>query len=193
MRRGVAESIERPAVGWGRVGVVPGQALVAGEVRYLERRVPTGERLRSVVLRALRETDEIGRGALPRALSSGGAALDVHHVVAAALERARPSREVLGFWGVDVHSVDNAAILPRSFHQGHGLHRGEFLAWVNTRVLAADGVGRAVCAGAGMAMARRIFIDMLQKIGDGLVEGTGDPAAMGLQALLRNSERARNV
>ena len=59
---------------------------------------------------------------------------DVHHVVAAGLSGAEPGRRMLARWSISVHSVVNAAIVPRSFHQGHGLHRQEFLHSVNVRL-----------------------------------------------------------
>ena len=63
--------------------------------------------------------------------------LDVHHIVAAGLEGALPGRRLLARWSISVHSVANAAIIPRSFHQGQGLHRQEFLHTINLRLSSA--------------------------------------------------------
>jgi len=97
---------------------------------------------------------------------------------------------MLRHWQVEVHSTVNAAILPRSFHQGHGLHRGPFLEEVNRRMLTADGVARMVAVKLGHSAARHVFIDMLKKLGDSIVAGTSDPVAISLQAVLRTSDRA---
>src|ERR1700760_1554601 len=57
--------------------------------------------------------------------------LDVHHVIAAALEEAAFPRSVMARWRVNVHSPVNAAILRRRFCQGQGLHRRSYLEVVN--------------------------------------------------------------
>ena len=62
---------------------------------------------------------------------------DVHHIVAAGLDGAAPGRRLLARWSISVHSIVNAAIVPRSFHQGQGLHRQEFLHTINLRLSSA--------------------------------------------------------
>ena len=143
------------------------------------------ERLRAAVLRALRSCEE------PQELMfmAGGPPLDVHHVVAARLEGAASSRLLLKTWSVDVHSTWNAAILPRSFHQRHGLHRGCYLESFNRRVRAADGVARRVAERSGDEAGRRLFIDMLRKLGDSIVSGASEPVSASLQRILRESDR----
>ncbi len=159
--------------------------LRSAATRRSEYRAVLPERLRMAVLRALRSVEE------PRELPflAGGAPLDVHHVVAAGLERAGSSRLMLRAWSVDIHSVANAAILPRSFHQGRGLHKGCYLDSVNRQIMLADGAARRVAIKAGDSEGRRVFIDMLQKLGDSIVAGAADPVATSLQRILRSSER----
>jgi hypothetical protein len=123
---------------------------------------------------------------------------DVHHIVAAALEGAAPGRRVLARWSVDVHNIANGAIIPRSFHQGEGLHRIAFLDVVNRRLLSADMFAARLQAQAGTSAARLIIIKTLQKIGIELVLRSGDVLAFRLQTALQGeaeseTERARSV
>lgn len=170
------------------VGATLGLGFQLEKATYIGYRSALPERLRTAVLRALRSADEPAQ----LMFTGGGSALDVHHVVAAGLERAAPGRLILRYWQVEVHSVANAAILPRSFHQGQGLHRTSFLEEVNRRVLAADGAARVAGARFGNSVGRRVFIDMLQKLGDSMVTGAGDAFAISLQAILRGGEQFRD-
>lgn len=111
--------------------------------------------------------------------------LDVHHIIAAALEGARPGRVVLERWGVGVHSVANAAIIPRSFHQGRGLHRLAFLQQVNQRLVSAEMFADALMRHAGPNAGRLIMVQTIQKIGNELVLQSGDGVAIRLQAALQ--------
>ena len=109
---------------------------------------------------------------------------DVHHIVAAALEGAGPSRRLFARWSVSVHSIANAAIIPRSFHQGQRLHRVEFLQIVNQRLAAADVFAEALVQHGGRSAGRLIMIKAVQKIGSELVLRSGDGVAIQLQATL---------
>ncbi len=136
------------------------------------------DRLRVGVIRVLAadgrtEADWFARG------------LDVHHVVAAGLDGARPGRLVMSRWSINVHDVVNAAIIPRSFHQGRGLHRSAFLELVNGRLISAEIFAERVAAQAGFGPGRLIILKTIQKIGSELVLLSGDPGALALQELLR--------
>lgn len=149
-------------------------------VRSLDSEWP--ERLRRGVSSILRSCG------VPRAewLAQG---LDVHHVVAAGLDGAGPGRTVLARWSVSVHSVVNAAIIPRSFHQGQGLHRQEFLDVINRRLGAADIFAQALKAHGGFGAGRLIIVETIQKMGSELVSRSGDTVAMRLQAALQDRLR----
>lgn len=110
---------------------------------------------------------------------------DVHHIVAAGLEGALPARRLLARWSISVHSVVNAAIVPRSFHQGRGLHRQEFLHTVNLRLSSAAMFAEAVLPHGGFAAGRLIMLQTVQKIGNELVTRSEDAAAIRLQAALQ--------
>ena len=107
---------------------------------------------------------------------------DVHHIVAAALDGAEPGRHVLARWSVDIHNVANAAIIPRCFHRGEGLHRYAFLATVNRRLMAADVFAASLRAQAGPRAGRLIIIKTLQKIGIELVLRSDDVLASAIGA-----------
>lgn len=112
--------------------------------------------------------------------------LDVHHIVAAGLEGAGPGRRLLARWSISVHSVVNAAIVPRSFHQGQGLHRQEFLHTINLRLSSAAMFAEAVLPHGGFAAGRLIMLQTIQKIGIELVARSEDAAAIRLQGALQN-------
>lgn len=112
--------------------------------------------------------------------------LDVHHIVAAGLDGAGPGRRMLARWSISVHSVVNAAIVPRSFHQGQGLHRQEFLHTVNLRLSSAAMFAEAVLPHGGFAAGRLIMLQTIQKIGIELVTRSEDAAAIQLQGALQN-------
>ena len=99
--------------------------------------------------------------------------LDVHHIVAAGLAGAAPGRRLLARWSISVHSIVNAAIIPRSFHQGQGLHRQEFLQSINLRLSSAALFAEAVLPHGGFAAGRLIMLQTIQKIGSELVARTG--------------------
>jgi hypothetical protein len=111
--------------------------------------------------------------------------LDVHHVVAAGLDGAAPGRRVLARWSVSVHSVMNAAIIPRSFHQGQGLHRHEFLDVVNQRLAAADMFAEGLKMHGGFGAGRLIILQTIQKMGSELVLRSADASAIRLQSALQ--------
>ncbi len=111
--------------------------------------------------------------------------LDVHHIVAAGLDGAGPGRRMLARWSISVHSVVNAAIVPRSFHQGQGLHRQEFLHTVNLRLSSAAMFAEAILPHGGFAAGRLIMLQTIQKIGIELVARSGDAAAVRLQGALQ--------
>lgn len=136
------------------------------------------DRLRRGVRKVLRgcgvsRTDWIERG------------LDVHHIVAAGLEGAAPGRRVLVRWSVSVHNIVNAAVIPRSFHQGQGLHRQAFLDVVNRRLASADVLAEALQLRAGFSSGRLIIVQTIQKIGSELVLRSGDPLAIRVQGALQ--------
>jgi len=110
---------------------------------------------------------------------------DVHHIVAAGLDGAAPGRTLLSHWAISVHSVANAAIIPRAFHQGQGLHRLRFLQTVNQRLASADMFAEALSQHGGVAAGRLIMIQTIQKIGNELVLQSGDVVAIRLQAALQ--------
>jgi len=112
--------------------------------------------------------------------------LDVHHIVAAGLNGAGPGRGVLSRWSISVHSVVNAAIVPRSFHQGQGLHRQEFLHTVNLRLSSAAMFAEAVLPHGGFAAGRLIMLQTIQKIGIEIVSRSEDAAAIRLQGALQD-------
>lgn len=112
--------------------------------------------------------------------------LDVHHVVAAALDGARPARAVMTRWDVNIHNVVNAAILPRAFHQRQGLHRQAFLEVVNRKLLSADMLANGIFSRAGFATARLIIVKTIQSMGSELVLRSGDAVAFALQSSLRS-------
>lgn len=151
-------------------------------VRSLESEWP--ERLRRGVSSILRDCGVLRAEWLARGF-------DVHHVVAAGLDGAGPGRIVLARWSVSVHSVVNAAIIPRSFHQGQGLHRQEFLDVVNRRLGAAEMFAEALKAQAGFGAGRLIIVETIQKMGSELVSRCGDARAVRLQAALQ--ERLRRA
>lgn len=111
--------------------------------------------------------------------------LDVHHVIAAALDGAAFARSVLGRWRVSVHNVVNAAILPRRFHQGQGLHRQSYLEVVNRRLMSAELMAERLQSDAGFDPARLIIVKTIQKMGNELVFRSGDVVALRLQAALQ--------
>ena len=111
--------------------------------------------------------------------------LDVHHVVAAGLDGAQAGRRLLAKWSISVHSVVNAAIVPRSFHQGQGLHRQEFLHAINLRLSSAAMFAEAVLPHGGFSAGRLIMQQTVQKIGIELVARSGDVAALRLQKALQ--------
>ena len=111
---------------------------------------------------------------------------DVHHIVAAGLDGAAPGRRLLTRWSVSVHSVLNAAIIPRSFHQGQGLHRQEFLQLINQRIAAADMFAEALAQHGGPGAGRLIMVQTIQKIGSELVLRSGDGVAIRLQSTLHD-------
>ena len=111
--------------------------------------------------------------------------LDVHHIVAAGLEGALPGRRLLARWSISVHSVTNAAIVPRSFHQGQGLHRQEFLHTINLRLSSAAMFAEAILPHGGFAAGRLIMQQTVQKIGIELVARSSDAAALRLQRALQ--------
>lgn len=153
------------------------EAKAAGvAARSLESEWP--ERLRRGVSSVLRTCG------VPRAqwLAQG---FDVHHVVAAGLEGAAPGRKVLARWSVSVHSVVNAAIIPRTFHQGQGLHRQDFLDVVNQRLAAADMFAEALKLHGGFGAGRLIMLQTIQKMGSELVLRSGDASALQLQSALQ--------
>ncbi len=153
---------------------------------FVRRRFPTTCRLRRVVWSALQSDDQIGRlSALDEAWAG---LLDVHHVVAAGLERAAPARVLLATWSVSLNSLANAAVLPRWFHQGRGLHRSFYVEGVNRRLVAADGMASRVGARAGFPAGRRLFLSILRRMGDSLCFETGDALAARLQAALRRCD-----
>lgn len=147
-------------------------------------------RLRRVVFSTLRSVGagrEVG-------LDEGWAGLiDVHHVVAVSLERAAPARELLSAWSVALDGPSNAAMLPRWFHQGHGLHRSSYVEGVNRRLVAVDGMARRVRLLAGAVAGRRIFLQALCQMGDALCFETGDAGAATLQVALRRCDPERVV
>ena len=110
---------------------------------------------------------------------------DVHHIVAAGLDGAAPGRRMLARWSISVHSVANAAIIPRSFHQGQGLHRQEFLRTINLRLSSAAQFAEAVLPHGGFAAGRLIMLQTIQKIGAELVARSDDAAAIRLQDALQ--------
>ena len=110
---------------------------------------------------------------------------DVHHIVAAGLQGAAPGRALLSRWTVGVHSVANAAIIPRTFHQGQGLHRLRFLQTVNQRLASGDMFAEALSQHGGTTAGRLIMIQTIQKIGNELVLQSGDVVAIRLQAALQ--------
>lgn len=112
---------------------------------------------------------------------------DVHHIVAAGLEGAAPGRALLARWSLSVHSVANAAIIPRTFHQGQGLHRLRFLQTINQRLASADLFAEALSRHGGMQAGRLIMIQTIQKIGKELVLRSGDVVAIRLQAALQDT------
>ena len=114
-----------------------------------------------------------------------GYGLDVHHIVAAALDGALPGRRVLSRWSLSVHDLCNAAIVPRTFHRGQGLHRQEFLQIINGRVASADVFAEALMRHGGFEAGRLIMIQTIQKIGDELVLRSGDSVALRLQSALQ--------
>lgn len=136
------------------------------------------ERLRRSVRRVLRDYGVSRREWVDRGF-------DVHHIVAAGLEGAAPGRRVLARWSVSVHNVVNAAIIPRAFHRGEGLHRQAFLDVVNRRVASADMLAEALQVRAGFGSGRLIILQTIQKIGTELVLRSGDPLAIRLQAGLQ--------
>ncbi len=111
--------------------------------------------------------------------------LDVHHIVAAGLDGAAPGRRIMARWSIGVHSIINAAIVPRSFHQGQGLHRQEFLHTVNLRLSSAALFAEAVLPHGGFAAGRLIMLQTIQKIGIELVARSEDAAAVRLQDALQ--------
>ncbi len=111
--------------------------------------------------------------------------LDVHHIVAAGLDGAAPGRRLLARWSISVHSIVNAAIVPRSFHQGQGLHRQEFLHTINLRLSSAAMFAEAVLPHGGFAAGRLIMLQTIQKIGIELVARSEDAAALRLQNALQ--------
>ena len=112
--------------------------------------------------------------------------LDVHHIVAAGLDGAAPGRHLLARWSISVHSVVNAAVVPRSFHQGQGLHRQEFLHTINLRLSSAAMFAEAVLPYGGFKAGRLIMLQSVQKIGIELVARSGDAAAIRLQGALQD-------
>ena len=112
--------------------------------------------------------------------------LDVHHIVAAGLEAASPSRTLLTRWSIGINTAVNAAIIPRSFHQGQGLHRQEFLHIVNQRLAAANMFAEALVRHGGVTAGRLIIIQTIQKIGSELVLRSGDSVAIRLQSTLHD-------
>jgi hypothetical protein len=111
--------------------------------------------------------------------------LDVHHIVAAGLDGAAPGRRLLARWSISVHSIVNAAIIPRSFHQGQGLHRQEFLHTINMRLSSAALFAEAVLPHGGFAAGRLIMLQTIQKIGIELAARSEDAAALRLQDALQ--------
>ncbi len=111
--------------------------------------------------------------------------LDVHHIVAAALDGAAPGRRLLARWSISVHSIVNAAIIPRAFHQGQGLHRQEFLHSVNLRLSSAALFAEAMLPHGGFAAGRLIMLETIQKIGIELVARSEDAVAVQLQGALQ--------
>lgn len=112
---------------------------------------------------------------------------DVHHIVAAGLDGALPARRVMGRWSISVHSVVNAAIIPRSFHQGQGLHRLEFLQLINQRLSSAEMFAEAVMQHGGFGAGRLMMLQTIQKIGSELVLRSGDGVAIRLQSALHRA------
>ena len=110
---------------------------------------------------------------------------DVHHVVAAALDGAAFPRSVMGRWRVNLHSPINAAILPRRFHQGHGLHRRSYLEVVNRRLMSAHASAEQLEPRAGFGAARLIIVKTIRNLGNELVLHSGDVLAARLQAALQ--------
>ena len=152
--------------------------------------VDTGgvRRLRRVVFSTLRSVE----GGRIFGFEEGLArSIDVHHVVAASLERAAPARALLNAWSVALDGPSNAAMLPRWFHQRHGLHRSPYVEGVNRRLVAIDGMARRVLLRAGAAEGRRLFIQALCAMGDALCFETGDVGAASLQAALRRCDPER--
>lgn len=113
--------------------------------------------------------------------------LDIHHVVAAGLAGAADGRRTLERWRVSVQCVENAAIVPRPFHQGQGLHRQAFLRIVNQRLAAADLFAAALVEHSGFVAGRLIILQTIQKIGTELVLRSGDVVAIRLQAALQSA------
>lgn len=147
-------------------------------------------RLRRVVFSTLRSLE----GGRAFGLEEGLAGLiDVHHVVAASIERAAPARALLSAWSVALDGPSNAAMLPRWFHQQHGLHRSSYIEGVNRRLVAADGMARRVRSRAGASEGRRLFRQALCAMGDALCFETGDVGAASLQAALRRCDPERVV
>lgn len=109
---------------------------------------------------------------------------DVHHIVAAGLAGAGPARRVLTRWSVSVHHVVNAAIVPRAFHRGQGLHKREFLELVNQRLAAADVFAEALKVHGSFPAGRLIIQKSIQKMGTELVLRSGDALAIQLQAVM---------
>lgn len=118
--------------------------------------------------------------------------LDVHHVVAAGLDGAAFARSVMGRWQVNVHDVANAAVLPRRFHQGRGLHRQSYLDVVNRRLMSAEALAYRLQSDAGFNAARLIIVKTIQSMANQLVFQSGDAVVGRLQATLQefaNTER----
>ena len=111
--------------------------------------------------------------------------LDVHHIVAAGLAGAAPGRMIMARWSISVHSIANAAIVPRSFHRGKGLHRQEFLHIVNLRLSSAALFAEAIVPHGGFAAGRLIMLKTIQKIGIELATRSEDAAAVRLQDALQ--------
>ncbi len=136
------------------------------------------DRLRLSVLRVLSAGEDQEREWFSREF-------DVHHVVAAGLDGARQGRLVMSRWGVSIHNAVNAAIVPRSFHQGQGLHRHAFLEAVNQQLMSAEVFAERVALEAGFPTGRLIIVKTIQKMGIELVLRSGDPVALELQRSLQ--------
>ena len=147
---------------------------------------PSSCRLRRLVLSTLANGDGTLLVSASDRLLLG--LFDVHHVVAGGLDRAAPARALLEAWSVEVDSTANAAVLPRWFHQRRGLHRSSYLEGVNRRLVTADGIARRVRLRAGAIEGRRIFVDVLRRMGDTLCFETADAGAASLQVALRRCD-----